>query len=197
MARRARRRCAGFAFLGLLFLITVMGLLAGAAASTWTFMSQRDKELDLLFVGHQYRVAIARYAAAHARTPQPYPTELRQLLGGNDQLVPVRYLRRLYFDPVSGSAEWGLVRTPEGGITGVYSLSGHRPVRIVALPGPADGIDFAHAKTYRDWVFDANSADTPQPGAGDPAGWNYAQDGAPPLRWDDAHPKPVPPGDLP
>jgi type II secretory pathway pseudopilin PulG len=120
--RAAYRRERGFTFLGLMFLIALMAVMAAAAATTWTFAGQRDKELDLLFVGREYRIALARYAAAHARDPQPYPTELRQLLGSGDALVPVRYLRRLYVDPMTGSAEWGLVKTPQGGITGVDRL---------------------------------------------------------------------------
>ena len=189
-ARGTRARSGGFTFLGLLFLISVMGVLAGVAATTWTFTSQRDKELDLLFVGQAYRSAIQRYAKAHARTPQPYPTTLAQLLGGDDRLVPVRYLRRLYRDPITGGADWGLVRTPEGGITGVYSLSERAPVRTAARPNQAGGIDFDHARTYRDWVFDASFASAPAPGEGDPPGWT-PNDGAPPLQWDSKHPKPV------
>ncbi|MDP9124206.1 MAG: hypothetical protein M3N82_06350, partial [Pseudomonadota bacterium] len=190
VARGARARSRGFTFLGLLFLIAVMGVLAGVAATTWTFTSQRDKELDLLFVGQEYRSAIQRYAKAHARTPQPYPATLAQLLGGDDRLVPVRYLRRLYRDPITGGAEWGLVRTPEGGITGVFSLSERAPVRTAARHGQTGGIDFDHARTYRDWVFDARVASAPTPGDGDPPGWTPS-DGAPPLQWDSQHPRPV------
>ena len=182
----------GFTYLGLLFLVAVMGLLASVAASTWTFVSQRDKELDLLFVGRAYQAAIAHYAAAHARQPQPFPTDLAQLLGSTDSLVPVRYLRRLYFDPMTGGAQWGLVRNPQGGIVGVYSLSERVPVRKQPIAGDP-GVDFARAKTYRDWVFNA----TALPGAareGAIPGWNRAQDGEPPLTWENTPPaEPVAP----
>lgn len=174
-----------------MFLIAVMALMATAAATTWAFRSQREKELDLLFVGREYRAAIARYAAAHARERQPYPTALSQLLGGDDRLVPVRYLRRPYFDPMTGSPEWGLVRTRDGGITGVFSLSERRPIRTVLPPGVAEDVAFANAKTYRDWVFaipvaaaPATTDDTAVPG------WDYLNNGSPPPRWDSAHPQP-------
>ena len=191
----------GFTFLGLMFLIAVMGIVASAAASTWAFTSQRDKEVDLLFAGHAYREAIMRYAAAHARERQPYPLELSQLLGGSDRLVPVRFLRRLYFDPMTGGPDWGLVRTPDGGITGVYSLSTRKPLRIVSVEGRDDGIDFARAKTYSNWVFGVNPALANGDGAPSdgryqnlPPGWDPARDGAPPAQWDAAHPKPQPTG---
>ncbi len=176
----------GFTYLGLLFLIAVMGLLASVAASTWTFVSQRDKELDLLFAGQAYQTAIARYAAAHVRQPQPFPTDLAQLLGTRDSLVPVRYLRRLYFDPMTGGTQWGLVRTPRGGIVGVYSLSERVPVRTRAIAGDI-GIDFARARTYRDWVFNALALPL-APRQGGVPGWNYAQDGEPPPTWENTPP---------
>lgn len=182
--RRGIRRSSGFTFLGLMFLIAVMGLLATAAASLWAFTSQRQKEADLLFVGRQYRLALSRFVAAHAREPQPYPTELRQLLGGGEQPVPTRYLRRLYFDPMTGSTEWGLVRTPQGGITGIYSRSARTPVRRRADAGD-DGIDFMKALSYRDWVFSAATG----PGQAG-AVWNETENGAPPLTWENPPPKP-------
>ncbi len=191
--RRAASR--GFTFLGLMFLIIVMALMATAAATTWTFTGQRDKEEQLIFVGREYRSALSRYALAHARQPQPYPTSLEQLLGGDDRQVPVRYLRRLYFDPITGDSNWGLVRTPQGGITGVFSLSDRRPIRT---RGPKDtGIAFDKAKSYRDWIFASGAAASPVPDAAVP-GWNYERDGAPPPTWENppATPAPelVPPG---
>ena len=180
--RRARRRGGrggrGFTFLGLLFLVMLMALMATAAATTWQFIGQRDKEAQLLFVGREYRSAIARYAAAHARERQPYPSDLAQLLGDDaGRLTPVRYLRRLYFDPITGDADWGLVKTPLGGITGIYSRSSLRPLRRRAEPDD-ETIDFARAASYRDWVFGVQPV---VPGA--IPGWNYQRDGEPPPQW--------------
>lgn len=195
-ARGASAR--GFTFLGLLFLIVVMGLVATAAASTWTFLGQREKEEQLLFVGAEYRAAIARFAAAHVRQPQPYPTTLEQLLGGDGRQAPVRFLRRLYVDPMTGNADWGLVKSPLGGITGVYSRSELRPIRTRAAPDGADlGVAFATAKSYRDWVFTGGAADASS-AQGTVPGWNYERDGEPPLNWENPPPtpvaEPIPPG---
>ena len=189
MAHDARAH--GFTFLGLLFLIALMGLMAAAAAATWSFTGQRSKEQELLFAGKEYRTAIARYAAAHAGEAQRYPTALEQLLGGDDRLVPVRYLRRLYFDPMTGNATWGLVKTPSGGITGVYSLSVQHPIRTQPMAAD-DGVAFAQARSYRDWVFavaaDGSAGDAATRPRGAIPGWNYARDGEPPLTWENAPP---------
>ena len=181
----------GFTFLGLMFLIALMGIMATAAATTWAFVGQREKELDLLFAGRQIRVALARYAAAHARQAEPYPTDLRQLLGGEDKLVPVRYLRRLYLDPMTGTPEWGLVRTPQGGITAVYSLSMRAPVRRQGPVGD-EGIAFEKARDYRDWVFRAGTLPGQPPAPGQAGIPDDGQNGAPPLTWENPPPTPPP-----
>ena len=62
-----------------------------------------------------------------------------------------RYLRRVYPDPMTGSAEWGLVRGPNGGITGVQSRSTAQPLKKANFPKEYEA--FAGAATYRDWVF--------------------------------------------
>jgi len=201
----------GFTFLGLLFLIAIMALMATAAATTWSFTSQRDKEQDLLYVGREYRLAILHYRQAHATRPQPYPTSLEQLLDDGDRLAPRRHLRRLYFDPMTGSPQWGLEHNAQGGITGVYSLSGRRPVRT-ASTYPDETIDFGAARSYRDWVFSAldhgstgpTTGRAPQPAPDDDTrpltpgkipGWNYDRDGEPPLQWTPDHPRPRAPAD--
>jgi type II secretory pathway pseudopilin PulG len=194
-ALRLRASERGFTFLGLMFLIMLMGLMAAAAATTWDFTGQRDKEEQLLFVGHEYRVALARYARAHAREPQPWPTALEQLLGKDtDRLVPQRFLRRLYADPMTGQADWGLVRDPMGGIIGVYSLSMRRPIRRKAAD-PDNVLAFDQARSYRDWIFTASADASPvEPAAQGRRvvpGWDYARDGEPPLTWEDAPPAPA------
>jgi len=189
--RRRARPPKGFTYLGLMFLISLLGLMAAAAAATWSFTGQRDKERELLFVGRAYRAALGRYAAAHAGQSQPYPTDLSQLIGAADPLRPQHFLRQRYVDPITGSSEWGLVRTPQGGIVGVYSLSTQAPVRRRGVYGD-EGIAFAGAKTYRDWVFQAGAAggrpgvvddSLPRSTPGAVPGWNYDRDGEPPATW--------------
>jgi type II secretory pathway pseudopilin PulG len=202
-------RAQGFTFLGLLFLIAIMGVMAAAAATTFAFTSQRDKEQDLLYVGRAYRLAIRHYRQAHATRPQPYPTALEQLLDDSDRLAPRRHLRRLFFDPMTGSPQWGLERNAQGGITGVYSLCERRPVRTTS-DVPDETIAFGAARSYRDWVFSALDHGSTEPAAarapaavpdddarpltpGRIPGWNYDRDGEPPLQWTPEHPRPQAP----
>jgi type II secretory pathway pseudopilin PulG len=132
-----------------MFVISLLSIMAAAAGTTWSFMSQRDRERELQFVGRQYREALERYGQAHAGQAQPFPTELSQLLGGSGPLGVRRYLRKLYADPMTGSPQWGLVTTELGGIVGVYSLSTLRPIRARS-PYPFDDAKFGGAQSYRD-----------------------------------------------
>ena len=52
---------------------------------------------------------------------------------------------------MTGSADWGTVAAPEGGILGVFSRSEEQPIRV---SGFADGfVQFEGSKTYAEWVF--------------------------------------------
>jgi hypothetical protein len=102
----------------------------------------------LLFAGHQYRQAIARYYLAG---PRQYPRALADLLKDPRRPGTERYLRRLYPDPLTGGSEWGLVRGPDGGIQGVYSLSKDRPLKSAGFR-PRDR-ELLGASSYTDWKF--------------------------------------------
>ena len=80
-----------------------------------------------------------------------YPKELVQLL--RDQRVPgvQRYLRKLYRDPITGKNEWGLVKAPDGGIAGVYSLSDLAPFKEADFPKAL--AEFTGKTKYSDWKF--------------------------------------------
>jgi hypothetical protein len=64
-----------------------------------------------------------------------------------------RHLRRLYVDPITGQQEWGLVKAPEGGIMGIYSLSDREPQKHANFE--AEDADFASVLpfTYSNWKF--------------------------------------------
>ncbi len=77
---------------------------------------------------------------------------LEELLGSApDAPVPLRYLRQLYPDPMTGTLDWALVPAPGGGIMGVASRSTRAPLKT----GQFDLADaeFAEAKSYGDWQF--------------------------------------------
>jgi type II secretory pathway pseudopilin PulG len=160
MARRTpsgkprRGAQAGFGFLTVLFLIILIGLALGQAGTLWSTQSTRIKEADLLWVGEQYRSAIAAYYEASSGAAKTWPRKLDDLVLDPRQPTIRRYLRRLYPDPVSGKQDWGLITDPETqGIRGVYSRAAGKPLKLSGFPKKE--ADFENAKTYSDWRFEA------------------------------------------
>ncbi|HET6439577.1 MAG TPA: hypothetical protein VFG59_16045 [Anaeromyxobacter sp.] len=148
--RRAKRRASGFTYLGLLALVVLIGLLLGAASEVATTVSQRERERQLLWVGHAYRAAIGRYFSQK----RAYPQALEDLLGSApDSPVKARYLRRLYPDPMTNQVDWELLPAPgqNGGIMGVASSSKRAPLKTGRFDDADQG--FEEATTYGDWQF--------------------------------------------
>src|SRR5437899_5995019 len=114
------RSLEGFTYLTLLFAVALIGLGLARAGEAWHTTAMRAREAQLLYVGGQYRRAIERY---YLSGPAQYPKSLQDLLKDARQADTQRYLRRLYPDPMTGKADWGLVKTPTGEIAGVYSVS--------------------------------------------------------------------------
>jgi type II secretory pathway pseudopilin PulG len=157
---RARRGYRGFTYLGLLVLVVLIGLFLSAAGQVTATASQRDREEQLLWAGHEYRAAIGRYL----RQRRAYPMALSDLLGSApDAPLQVRYLRSLYPDPMAKGADWVIIAAPNGGVMGVASSSLRAPIKT----GHFDEADaeFAGATTYADWKF---VFVTPKPGAKPP-----------------------------
>ncbi len=142
-------RARGFTYLGLLVLVALIGLLLAATGEVASTAARREREVQLLWVGHQYRAAIGRYWNQR----RAYPQALEDLLGtGPDAPIPGRWLRRLYPDPMTNAADWVLVPAPGGGgIMGVASRSTRAPLKTGGFD-EADR-DFADASTYGDWAF--------------------------------------------
>ncbi len=141
----------GFTYLAVLFLVALMGAVLAATATVWHTLAQRDKERELLFIGHEFRSAIGLY---YERTPgaaKQFPKKLDDLLEDKRQTSLARYLRKRYIDPLTASKEWGLVPGPGETIMGVYSLAQALPVKT----GNFDEVDknFVGAMSYQDWKF--------------------------------------------
>ena len=61
-----------------------------------------------------------------------------------------RHLRRLYADPVTGKAEWGLLRQ-EGRIVGIHSLSPQLPIKQDNFLD--EDASLRRKQRYADWHF--------------------------------------------
>ena len=141
---------AGFAYIWTLLLVAFMGIGSSIASELYSTSVRRDKERELLFIGHEFRAAIARYHGSAAAGPQMYPLTLQDLV--KDPRFPNarRHLRRLYADPLTGKADWGLIRV-EGRIVGVHSLSQRAPIKVDNFDDHDSG--FRSKGRYADWTF--------------------------------------------
>jgi hypothetical protein len=137
----------GFTYLAFLLIVAVSGAGLAAYSEIASHEAQREKEAELLFRGNQYRDAIAAYYKIEDR----YPESLDQLLQNKGFAMPVRHLRRLYADPMTGQPDWALVKGPDGGIMGVYSRSEAAPIKTGNFSWKNS--DFAGAVAYSDWKF--------------------------------------------
>ena len=141
----------GFTYIGLLILILLIAGVSAATLSTGAAMQRREAEEELLFIGEQFQRALKSYAEATPMGQLRYPREISELLRDPRYPSPRRHLRKLFVDPLTGSAQWGTVSAPEGGILGVYSLSTETPIRMMGFP---DNLAHLESKTrYSDWVF--------------------------------------------
>ena len=168
MARPTRTgnqaRQAGFTYIAVLIAIAVAGAGLAAVGELASHAAQRDKEGQLLAIGGEMRQAIGAFYERSPGEAKRYPRDLDELLEDKRQLVPQRYLRRIYPDPLTGKPEWGVVEAPSGGIMGVYSTSEREPVRTGNFR-PEDE-SFAQARRYSEWKFVYAPKEPPPPTQG-------------------------------
>lgn len=159
MSMRVERRCrlrgagceAGLTYLCVLILTAMLAISIAAAGILWHFAQQRQRESDLLFIGNQFRTAIGRYYLNQSGPQKEYPKRLEDLLRDPRHPGSVRYLRKLYVDPMTGSTDWGLLKTPDGSILGVYSKSNRKPIKSATFR-PIDR-HLERKNKYSEWKF--------------------------------------------
>jgi type II secretory pathway pseudopilin PulG len=141
---------AGYVYLALLFAAVLMGSAMSGAAALWSAEQKRERERELLHIGHKFREAIGRY---YNRSPgiKQYPPNLEALLSDGRFPVPQRYLREIYIDPFTNDRNWGVIEAPNGGIMGVHSLSAQfsRKTENFKLRDS----DFQGKRLHGEWVF--------------------------------------------
>lgn len=150
-AGRPRGGQTGYSYIALLFIVAIMGSVLAGVGSLWSKTAQREKEVELLLIGNQFRNAIGFYYNSQSSGIQTYPRRLEDLLLDPRQPAIRRYLREIYIDPMTGSNKWGLVKSPEGFVMGVYSLSAATPIKKKNFKT----IDaaFENQSKYSEWQF--------------------------------------------
>ncbi len=141
----------GIVLLAALVFLFITTLAATAMIELQRTQTQRAKEAELLFVGDQFRRAIkSYYSTVPAGRTQALPRSLDDLLEDSRFTMPVRHLRRIYLDPMTGQADWVLVQGA-GGILGIHSRSTASTFKKRDFPIQYSG--FQDKETYADWIF--------------------------------------------
>lgn len=141
----------GFSYLWVLLFVAFMGVGLTVAVEIDSTGAQRDKEKELLSIGRQFRGAIGRYYEAKSIGGKgEYPTTLENLLQDNRVPGIKRHLRKIFVDPMTGKAEWGLMMIA-GRIVGVHSLSQKTPIKQDGFE--AEDTNFRNKQKYSEWVF--------------------------------------------
>jgi len=138
----------GYTYITILIVVFTLAL---AALTTWipsSTISAREKELELLFRGRAYVLAISSYYFSDAENPA-LPTAPENLI--NDPRFPgKRHMRSLYVDPVS-NAQWDMVYGSGGGLVGVRSSSHMVPIKQSGFS--EEFSEFEDSDSYSDWGF--------------------------------------------
>lgn len=156
----------GFTYLSVVILVTIIGLVGATALRLGTTIQRSFAEQALLDIGMEYSNALASYAAATPQGQPNYPNSFAELL--KDPRFPQlrRHLRRVYVDPMTGKAEWGIVKANDkGGILAIYSLSKAVPIKIGNFPPRF--VAFEGRASLADWKFSGEGVQVPGAKGGD------------------------------
>jgi type II secretory pathway pseudopilin PulG len=109
--RRNRRgaRQSGYMLLVIMFMLTIMMIALTEVAPSIAQQIRRDREEELVHRGTQYARAIKRFYKKTGR----YPARIEELENTNN----IRFLRKRYKDPITGTDEWRLIHFGEARLT--------------------------------------------------------------------------------
>lgn len=154
----ARHQC-GFTYVALMIVVAILGLVAATSLQMGAVVQRSSAEQTLLDIGGEFSDALKSYAEATPAGQPNLPASLQDLLSDPRSVLIRRHLRKIYTDPITGSAEWGLIYLNEkNGITGVYSRSDGRPIKQAGFEARFAALEAGDVRSYRDWVFTAGQA---------------------------------------
>ena len=118
----------GYILVVTMFMAFIVAVLLIALTRWWQAEARREKERELLFVGQQFRNALAGYAASSPPGATPRPATLAELLKDDRDGTVHRHLRRIYIDPMTATDAWALDLAEDGTVLAVHSRSESRPI---------------------------------------------------------------------
>ncbi|TFY90142.1 type II secretion system protein [Pseudomonas kairouanensis] len=133
--------------MGMLVTVAVVAVMLMEVGTLWSSVLQRERELELLARGNEIRRAIGLYY----REGNTFPKTLEDLVLDRRKPTIKRYLRRAYDDPLTGTAEWGVVAGPGETIMGVFSTAKGTPFKQGNFI--AANQSFTGQSSYQGWVF--------------------------------------------
>ena len=117
----------GYVLLAVIFLTVLLLITLSIAAPKIARSIQRDKEMETIQRGEQYKRALKLYYQQFGS----YPTSLDQLVETNQ----VRFLRKKYKDPLTGKADWKPVLFGQAHVRPLGFFG--QPLMTVGLAGTA------------------------------------------------------------
>jgi type II secretory pathway pseudopilin PulG len=147
--RQVPSRSSGLVLLALLIMLILVAVGALAAAEVWSTTLKREREVELLFIGNQYRRAIEEYWKMSPGR-RAYPPSIDVLLTDNRFPNPVHHLRRVYRDPMTESGEFQPVMQANA-LIGVHSTSTDVPIKKAGFARVY--AQFESAESYDQWQF--------------------------------------------
>jgi type II secretory pathway pseudopilin PulG len=140
-----------------LIAVVILGVALSAVGTVWRAQVQREREQELLYIGRDFRAAIAAYSSANSGAGRQFPQDVNDLLEDKRWPEPRHYLRRLYADPMTGAQDWTIIQADSLGIAGLSGIVGIASSSN-AVPIKKDGFltgeeTFKDAAGYSDWKF--------------------------------------------
>ena len=145
-------RSRGFTYIGLMILLAIMALVAAAGLKMGSVLQRAAAEEELLEIGAQFSEALRSYAAATPPGKPTQPPSLKELLKDPRYPNVRRHLRKIFVDPMTGKAEWGIVYLGDKvGVLGVYSLSTAKPLKVANFD--VRFVNLENRDKISDWKF--------------------------------------------
>jgi type II secretory pathway pseudopilin PulG len=106
----------GFTLAGALTILAIIAIFWALTLPLWARIKQRDNEEELIFRGNEYIEAIGRYHQKYGT----YPPDL-------ETLQKLKYIRKLYPDPMTKSGKWKVLHPDslvQTGVAGQINMPG-------------------------------------------------------------------------